>query len=145
VPPGGSSGSCGRNCGCWTRCTSTPTRSKIARSQKAHVLFKFKEADFRQVTQDAQNLFKHFGGDEEQRGWDSARQCRWKLRKTTDAFAGYPVQVVELNEYYPKKKRERNVSCWIVSTDVDLPLEEVREAAHQRWQIENTTQRYFLI
>ena len=47
------------------------------------------------------------------------------------------MQVVELKEYYPKRKRERNLSCWIVTTDLKLPLEEVREAAHQRWQIEN--------
>jgi hypothetical protein len=110
---------------------------KIARGQKAHVLFKFKKADFREVTKDAQQLFQHFGGDEEQTGWDPQRQCRWKVRKTLDSFAGYPVQVVELKEYYPKRKRERNVSCWIVTTDLELPLEEVREAAHRRWQIEN--------
>jgi len=113
------------------------TTIKIARGQKAHVLFKFQQADFRQVTQDAQNLFKHFGGDEEQSGWDAQRQCRWKVRKTTDRFAGYPVQVVQLTEYYPKRKRERNTCCWIVSTDLELALEELREAAHQRWQIEN--------
>jgi hypothetical protein len=110
---------------------------KLARSQKAHLLFKFQEADFRQVTQDAQNLFQYFGADEEQSGWDRERQCRWKVRKTLDAFAGYPVQVVELKEYYPKRKRQRNLCCWIVTTDLDLILEEVREAAHQRWQIEN--------
>ncbi len=110
---------------------------KIARAQKAHVLFKFKEADFREVTKDAQNLFEHFGGDEQQTGWDPTRQCRWKVRKTIDAFAAYPVQVVELKEYYPKRKRQRNLSCWIVSTDLQLPLKELREAAHQRWQIEN--------
>ncbi len=52
---------------------------KIARTQKAHVLFKFKEADFREVTTDAQNLFRHFGGDTECTGWDAARQCRWKV------------------------------------------------------------------
>jgi hypothetical protein len=110
---------------------------KIARGQRAHVLFKFKEAEFREVTKDAQNLFKHFGGDEEQKGWDRERQCRWKVRKTLDAFAGYPVQVVQLKEYYPKRKRQRNLSCWVVTTDLELPLEELREAAHQRWQIEN--------
>ena len=45
--------------------------------------------------------------------------------------------MVQLREYYPKGKRERNASCWIVCTDMDLPLEELRQAAHQRWQIEN--------
>jgi len=110
---------------------------RIAREQQTHVLFKFKEAEYRVVTMDAQNLFEHFGGDEEKSGWDIERQCQWKVRKTVDSFAGYAVQVVELTEFYPKRKKDRNVRCWIVTTDLDLPLEELREAAHQRWQIEN--------
>jgi hypothetical protein len=110
---------------------------RIAREQEAHILFKFKEAEYRVVTMDAQNLFEHFGGDEEASGWDNDRQCQWTARKTVDSFAGYPVQVVELTEFYPKRKKDRNVRCWIVTTDLDLPLEELREAAHQRWQIEN--------
>ena len=105
----------------------------IARRQHAHVLFKFKNADYRTVTADAANLFQYFGGDEEQRGWDSQRGCRWKARKTLDHYAGYPVQVVQLTETYPKRKRERTVISWIVTTDLQLPLEEVREAGHQRW------------
>ncbi len=109
----------------------------IARAQRSHVLFKFKDADYRTVTADAVNLFQHFGGDEELQGWDRDRGCRWKLRKTFDRFAGYPVQVVQLTETYPKRKRNRIVISWIVTTDLQLPLEEVREAAHQRWQIEN--------
>lgn len=109
----------------------------IARRQHAHVLFKFKDADYRRVTADASNLFQHFGGDQELSGWDSERGCRWRLRQTLDSFAGYPLQVVQLTETYPKRKRNRTVTSWIVTTDVQLPLEEVREAAHQRWQIEN--------
>lgn len=109
----------------------------IAHRQKAHVLFKFKEAEFREVTADAENLFKHFGGDQECTGWDSQRQCRWKVRQTLDSSLGYAVQVVELREYYPKRKREKSVRCWVVTTDMSLSLEEIREAAHQRWQIEN--------
>jgi len=109
----------------------------IARGQKDHVLFKFKDADYRTVTADAANLFQHFGGDEECEGWDNERGCRWKLRKTLDSFGGYPVQVVELTEFYPKRTRDQTVISWIVTTDLQLPLEEVREAAHQRWQIEN--------
>jgi len=109
----------------------------IARGQGAQVLFKFKDADLRVVTKDAQNLFEHFGGDQERSGWDSVRQCRWTVRQTVDRFGGYPVQVVELTEYYPKRKRDRTITCWIVTTEMDLSLEEIREAAHQRWQIEN--------
>jgi len=113
------------------------TTVRTARAQRADVLFKCKNADYRTVTADAQNLFQHFGGDEEATGWDSERACRWKLRKTLDTFAGRPVQVLQLTEFYPKRKRERTVICWIVTTDVHLPLEEVRQAAHLRWQIEN--------
>jgi hypothetical protein len=110
---------------------------KLARAGKAHALFKFKDPEFREVTKDAANLFQHFGGDETDSGWDTGRQCRWEIRKTIENFAGYPVQVVELKEYYPKRKRLRNLTCWIVSTDLELSPEEIREAAHQRWQIEN--------
>ena len=60
------------------------------------------------------------------------------MRKTVDTFGGYPVQVLQLKEYYPKRKQRRTESCWIVTTQLDLSLEEVREAAHQRWQIENS-------
>ena len=109
----------------------------IARRQAAHVLFKFKNADYRTVTADAANLFEHFGGEEQLSSWDAQRGCRWKVRQTLDTYAGYPVQVVQLIETYPKRKRDRTVVSWIVTTDLDLPLEEVREAAHQRWQIEN--------
>ena len=109
----------------------------IARRLRSHVLFKFKDADYRVVTADASNLFEHFGGDDELSGWDSERGCRWRLLKTLDRFAAYPVQVVQLTETYPKRKRNRTVTSWIVTTDLQLPLEEVREAAHQRWQIEN--------
>jgi hypothetical protein len=109
----------------------------LARGQRDHVLFKFKDADYRAVTADAANLFHHFGGDEEREGWDQERGCRWKLRKTLDGFGGFPVQVVELTEFYPKRTRDQTVTCWIVTTDLQLPLQEVREAAHQRWQIEN--------
>ncbi len=92
----------------------------IVRRQGAQVLFKFKDADYRTVTADADNLFRHFGGDEEQTGWDAERECRWTLRKTLDRFLGYPVQVVEFIETYPKRKRDRTVISWIVTTDLQL-------------------------
>lgn len=95
----------------------------IARRLGSHVLFKFKDADYRTVTADASNLFQHFAGDEELTGWDAERGCRWKLRKTLDRFADYPVQVVQLGESYPKRKRNRTVISWIVTTDLELPLE----------------------
>jgi len=59
------------------------------------------------------------------------------MRKTLDSFEGYPVQVVHLKEHYPKRQQRRTESCWIVTTDLTLSLEELREAAHERWEIEN--------
>jgi hypothetical protein len=110
---------------------------EIAGAQGAQVLFKVKKPETRTVTADAQNLFQHFGGDQEHSGLDQERQCRWRLLMTVDSFCGYPVQVAELRELYLKRKKNRNISSWIVTTDMSLNAEELREAAHQRWQIEN--------
>jgi len=113
------------------------TTIRLAHRQGSTVLFKFKNAELRTVTKDAQNLFRHFGGDQEARGRDRGRQCRWHARKTLDRFGGYRVQVVELTEHYPKRTGRTREHCWIVSTELTLTLEEIREAAHRRWQIEN--------
>jgi hypothetical protein len=110
---------------------------RLIRKQKAHVLFKVKDAEFRTVTADADNLFRHYGGDKEQTGSDPLRHCRWKALLTQDTFAGSPVAVLHVIEHYPKRRRNRDESFWIVTTDLALSIEEAREAAHQRWQIEN--------
>jgi len=110
---------------------------RLIRKQKAHVLFKVKDAEFRTVTTDAHNLFRHYGGDEEDSGNDEQRHCRWKALKTIDSFRGYRVAVLQILEHYPKRRRNKNESFWIVTTDLALSIEEAREAAHQRWQIEN--------
>jgi len=52
-------------------------------------------------------------------------------------FAGYPIQIAHLLEYYPKRKENQHQECWIVTTDLTLLPEEIREAAHLRWRIEN--------
>lgn len=110
---------------------------RLLRRLGAHLLIKLKDAEYRQVTQDAANLFQHFGGDREAKGFDHQRLCSWRILQTTATFAGFPVQVLHLQEFYPKRKRDQNVNCWIVTTDLSLSLQEVREAAHLRWQIEN--------
>ena len=104
---------------------------------KAHLLIKLKDAEYREVTKDAQNLFDHFGGDREQEGFDSSRWCHWSMQQTIGQFAGQTVQVVHLHEYYPKRTVNKTLDCWIVTTDLSLTLPEIREAAHLRWQIEN--------
>jgi hypothetical protein len=103
----------------------------------AHLLIKMKDSELRVVTKDAANLFAHFGGDTEARGFDPDRLCRWIARQTLSSFAGFPVQVVQLTETYAKSRGNPTVTCWIVTTDLSLSLVELREAAHLRWQIEN--------
>ena len=111
----------------------------IVRAQGSHLLIKVREPEFRTITVDAQNLFGHFGGDLEESGFDLERCCTWKIKQTTDTFAGYPVRVLYLTEFYHKRRQDKLVHCWIVATDPSLSLAEIREAAHQRWQIENNT------
>jgi hypothetical protein len=115
------------------------TTFQWVRKQDAHILVKVKDAEYRTVTRDAENLFQHFGGDREDQGFDNQRLCSWKIQQTTDSFTGYPVQVIHLVEDYPKRLKEPHAECSIVTTDLTLSLEQIREAAHQRWQIENNT------
>ena len=56
---------------------------------------------------------------------------------TTEEFAGYPVQIAHLIEDYPKRKKEAHIESWIITTDMTLLPQEIREAAHARWHIEN--------
>ncbi len=107
------------------------------RNQHSHFLIKVEKAHFREVLRDAENLFQHFGGDLEKKGFDSQRLCSWKIEQTTDTFATYPVQIIHLVEFYPKRKKNRHIECWIITTDLSLSVTEIREAAHLRWQIEN--------
>ena len=107
------------------------------RNQHSHLLIKVEKAHFREVLRDAENLFQHFGGDLQIKGFDSQRLCSWKIEQTTDTFATYPVQILHLVEFYPKRKKNRHIECWIITTDLSLSLAEIREAAHLRWQIEN--------
>jgi hypothetical protein len=107
---------------------------------KASLLIKSKEP-FRDVHQDAQLLFQakaKFPGDIiEESGFDVERCCHWSIEITSGQFAGYALQVAHLVEDYPKRKANRHVECWIVTTELSLLPREIREAAHLRWHVEN--------
>jgi hypothetical protein len=109
-------------------------------SAKASLLIKSKEP-FRDVHQDAQLLFQakdKFPGDIiEESGFDVERCCHWSIEITSGEFADFPVQVAHLVEDYPKRKVDRHVECWIVTTELSLLPREIREAAHLRWHVEN--------
>jgi hypothetical protein len=112
---------------------------KRIREKGAHILIKGSNPEFRSVLQDAQFLFEHdvVDGVETDSGFDYVRLCRWSMKKTSGEFAGYPIQIAHLVEYYPKRTKHPFVEGWIVSTDLSLSFLSLREAAHLRWHIEN--------
>jgi hypothetical protein len=111
------------------------------RSKGAHVLIKSDEPSFREVLVDAKFVFGNKKDlvvpVEEKQGFDEFRLCSWRIEKTSGVFAGYPIQIVHLLEDYPKRKKIQHQECWIVTTDLTLLPEEIREAAYLRWHIEN--------
>lgn len=54
-------------------------------------------------------------------------------------IVGYPDLINSFTDIrkHPKRKRNAHAECWVVTTDLTLIAEEVREAAHLRRQIEN--------
>ena len=111
------------------------------RSHHSHLLIKSDEPSFREVLVDAKFVFENKKDlvvpVEEKHGFDPIRVCSWRIEKTSGEFAGYPIQIVHLLEDYPKRKKNQHQECWIVTTDLTLLPEEIREAAHLRWHIEN--------
>ena len=64
--------------------------------------------------------------------------CKYYVETASENFAGVPVTVAHLIEFYPKRKKdEQNSESWIITTDPTLSSQEIREAAHFRWRIEN--------
>jgi hypothetical protein len=113
----------------------------LLRAQQAHVLIKSDQPCFREVLQDAQYLFENkkdlLTPVTEKTGFDSQRLCAWSMEIASGVYAGYPLQIAHLVEDYLKRKNNPHPQCWIVTTDLGLQPEEIREAAHLRWHIEN--------
>lgn len=110
-----------------------------ARENGMHILIKSSGSGFRDVLKDAQLLFEK--GDQTMfttsSGFDSSRLCSWSIEMTSDTFAGYPVTIAHLVEEYSKRGNHPHEEAWIITTDFSLSPEELREAAHVRWSIEN--------
>lgn len=121
---------------------------KTVRDLGAHLLIKYSSHDdrvdtklFRDVLEDANRLFTiqspALEPIEQSKGFDSQRQCSWSMKKTSAEFGGYPVNIFLLVEDYPKRKKNKHVEAWIITTDLSLDFAQARQAAHLRWQIEN--------
>jgi hypothetical protein len=111
------------------------------RKKKSHLLVKAKDPNFREVFKEAQLAFNSPGvfGDSIYRahGFDCERMCFWKIEVIKEEYEGEAVQIAHLIEDYPKRKKDSHVESWIITTDMELDPEEIREAAHLRWHIEN--------
>ena len=114
---------------------------ELLRGHEAHVLIKCEQPSFREVLADAKYLFDNkeqvVTPVIEKRGFDPLRLCAWSMEIASGVYAGHPLQIAHLVEDYLKRKTNQHVECWIVTTDLDLLPEEIREAAHLRWHIEN--------
>jgi hypothetical protein len=121
---------------------------KTVRDLGAHLLIKYSSHDdridtklFRDVLEDANRLFAiqspALDPIQQSKGFDPQRQCSWSMKKTSAEFVGYPVNIFLLLEHYPKRKKNKHVEAWIITTDLSLDFAQAREAAHLRWHIEN--------
>jgi len=115
----------------------------LLRGHNAHVLIKSDQPSFREVLEDAQYLFDNkkdvVTPISEKWGFDPNRLCAWSMEIASGVYAGHPLQIAHLVEDYLKRKTNQHLQCWIVTTDLGLQPEEIREAAHLRWHIENNT------
>lgn len=113
----------------------------VRKELDAHLLIKSSDPSFREVLKDADFFFQNKDLVDvpiiEEEGFDSVRICSWKIQITSGDFAGYPIQIAHLTEYYPKRKKDKHPEAWIVTTDLSLSPAEFREAAHLRWHVEN--------
>ena len=116
------------------------TTFDTVRTLGSHLLIKSDEP-FRDVLKDAELLFNAqttaIDTIPETKGFDYERWCDYSIKVTSEEFAGYSILVAHVWEDYPKRKKDPHVDFWVASTDPTLSAEELREAAHLRWHIEN--------
>lgn len=108
-----------------------------------HLLVKTKELDTLLILQDAEALFRapgEFQRDIEHRtGNDPGRNLRyevWAARGFHHTGFDGELRVARVVTEPLKGKGEREI-FWIVTTDLELTAEDMRELAHLRWTIEN--------
>lgn len=115
---------------------------KLVRQKNTHLLIKSSDPNFRAVLIEAEFSFDHKNEMDSdvisEKGFDSNRMCNWNIESTNGSYAGFPVSISHLTEFYPKNQESRqHAESWITTTDLTLSQDEIREAAHLRWQIEN--------
>ena len=110
-----------------------------------HLLVKVKETDPLNLKDDAQAMFdggKEFAGDiEHVRGTDAERGMAYEVWAARGFHHGEfkgELKVARVRVELLKGTRKGSIETfWIVTTDVTLTAEQMRELAHLRWSIEN--------
>jgi len=77
---------------------------------------------------------------EYEEGFDPERWCKYKVFAVEGLhFEGveFPMKVAMVEEYYPKRKRNKEVKFFVITTFEELSAMEMRELGHLRWRIEN--------
>jgi len=73
-------------------------------------------------------------------GFDPGRWCKNKVFAIEGLhFEGvdFPMKVAMVEEYYPKRKKNKEVRFFVITTLEGLSAMEIRELGHLRWRIEN--------
>lgn len=110
-----------------------------------HLLVKTTELDSLNILKDAEALFqapKEIGREVESRaGMDLVRKLRYEIWAARgfhhEGFSG-ELKVARVRiEHLKGKYRGQIETFWVITTDVSLSAEDLRELAHLRWSIEN--------
>ena len=108
-----------------------------------HLLVKTQELDGLNILKDAEALFgagREFGSDVEHRsGIDLVRNLRyevWAARGFRHEGFEEELKVARVVTE-PLKGEAKRETFWIITTDLNLSAEDMRELAHLRWWIEN--------
>ena len=112
---------------------------KIVNGLGAHFIVKSRDADFREVLKDAELVLEHYSDESlESKGFDESRMCSYRIYSDEGEYKGFSLKIIRVDEHYNKRaKGKRDVSFYAVCSDLDMEADEIREAAHWRWQIEN--------
>lgn len=102
------------------------------------LLIKRKNSDFRSVLYDSGILLAANGDENRVQGFDRQRMRNYTIDVVKQEFAYYQAQVAHVVEEYVKKTQGKNrENFWVITTDLTLDYQEIRQAAHLRREIEN--------
>ena len=111
---------------------------KIVKGFGAHFIVKSRDAGFREV-------LEHYSDESlESKGFDASRMCSYRIYSDEGEYKGFPLKIIRVDEHYSKRAEgRRDGSFYAVCSDLDMEADEIREAVHWQWQIENNVFKRF--